>query len=76
MFTISEFLKKFKNLNLDKESQKKEVIKTLLEFSIPVEDVVISNNKVKVKASSVAKNQIFIKKKQILEKLHKIEDIS
>lgn len=76
MLNIAQFLEKFKKLGFDKESQKKIIIETLLEMSIPVEDVVIKNKIAKVKASSIVKNQIFIKKALILKKLPDILDIS
>lgn len=75
MFNITQFLEKFKRLGFDKESQKKIVMDTLREMSIPVEDVEIKNKVAKVKASSIVKNQIFIKKQKILQKLPDILDI-
>jgi len=75
MFNIAQFLEKFKRLGFDKESQKTIVLETLKEMNIPVEDVEIKNKVVKVKASSIVKNQIFIKKEKILKKLPDILDI-
>lgn len=75
MFNINQFLEKFKKISFDKESQKKIIIDTLAGMSIPIEDVTITNKVAKVKASSVVKNQIFIKKQKILESLPDILDI-
>lgn len=76
MLNIAQFLEKFKKLGFDKESQKKIIIETLKEMSIPVDDVTIKNKIVKVHASSIVKNQIYIKKTSILKRLPDILDIS
>lgn len=75
MFNIAQFLEKFKKIGFDKESQKAIVIDVLKSFSIPVESVSIKNRVVTVKASSIVKNQIYIKKAVILKKLNNIDDI-
>lgn len=75
MFNIAHFLEKFKKIGFDKESQKTIIIDVLKSFSIPVESVSIKNRVVTVKASSIVKNQIYIKKAAILKKLNNIEDI-
>lgn len=75
MFNIRQYLEKFKKLQLDSESEKELVKQVLLEFSIPVEDLRIKDKVVTVQGSSIVKNQIFIKKAKILEKLPGITDI-
>lgn len=75
MFNIRQYLEKFKKLQADSESEKELVKQVLLEFSIPVDDLTIKNKVVTVQASSIAKNQIYIKKAKILEKLPNILDI-
>ncbi len=75
MFNINQFLEKFKKIGFDKESQKQIVIQTLASFNIPVADVVIKNKVAKVNASSLVKNQIFMKKEAILKKIPSIIDI-
>ncbi len=75
MFNIRQYLEKFKKLQADSESEKELVKQVLLEFSIPVDDLTIKNKVVTVQASSIAKNQIYIKKARILEKLPNILDI-
>ncbi|MBP9701666.1 MAG: hypothetical protein KBD47_01635 [Candidatus Pacebacteria bacterium] len=75
MFNIAQFLEKFKKLGFDKESQKKIIIDSLREMNIPVEDISIKNKVVTVRASSIVKNQIFMKKAKILEKIPNIIDI-
>lgn len=75
MFNITQFLEKFKKIGFDKESQKTIVIDVLKSFSIPVENVSIKNRVVTIKASSIVKNQIYIKKAEILKKLNNIDDI-
>lgn len=75
MLNIARFLEKFKKISLDKESQKQIVIDVLKTFNIPVVDVTIKNKVVKVNASSLVKNQIYMKKSAILQKLPNIVDI-
>lgn len=75
MFNIAQFLEKFKKIGFDKESQKKIIIDSLREMNIPVEDIIIKNKVVTVRASSIVKNQIFMKKAKILEKIPGILDI-
>ena len=75
MFNIRQYLEKFKKIQADSETEKEAVIKVLLEFSIPVDGVVIKNKVATVQASSIAKNQIYMKKAQILEKLPQLTDI-
>lgn len=76
MLNIAQFLEKFKKIGFDKESQKKIVIDTLATFNIPVTDLTIKNKVVKVQASSLVKNQIYMKKEAILKKLPNITDIT
>lgn len=75
MFKLTQFLEKFKKIGFDKESQKIIIIDILKSFSIPVENVSIKNRVAIIKASSVVKNQIYIKKADILKKLNNIDDI-
>lgn len=75
MLNIAQFLEKFKKIGFDKESQKKIVIDRLKEMNIPIEDVDIKNKIARVKASSLIKNQIFMKKAHILKKIPDIIDI-
>jgi hypothetical protein len=75
MLNIARFLEKFKKISLDKESQKQIVIDVLKTFNIPVVDVTIKNKVAKVNASSLVKNQIYMKKSAILQKLPNIVDI-
>lgn len=75
MLNIARFLEKFKKISLDKESQKQIVIDVLKTFNIPVVDVTIKNKVAKVNASSLVKNQIYMKKSVILQKLPNIVDI-
>ncbi len=75
MFNIRQYLEKFKKLQADSEGEKEMVKQVLLEFYIPVDGLTIKNKVVTIQASSIAKNQIYIKKAKILEKLPNILDI-
>ncbi len=75
MFKLTQFLEKFKKIGFDKESQKTIIIDVLKSFSIPVENISIKNRIITIKASSIIKNQIYIKKTEILKKLNNIDDI-
>ncbi len=72
MKEISNFFDKFKN-NALKELNKRDSIVSIInkytKAGIEIKDIVIKNSVITVKANSSLKNEIFLKKKTIIEKL-------
>lgn len=75
MFNIQKYLEKFKKIGLDNEEQRATITRVLEKFSIPVQDFEVKDKIVKIRASSIAKNQIYIQKSKILAELPGILDI-
>lgn len=72
MFNIEQYLKRFSkkinSLDFDKEKIV-EIINNLTKLSVNKNDIEIKDFKVYIKTTSIGKNQLFIYKKQILDKI-------
>ncbi|MGB8815874.1 MAG: hypothetical protein WCC74_01350 [Minisyncoccia bacterium] len=72
MFNISGFLEKFKELSQKNSFIKKTVVEAIFfitGFYPDEKRIEVLGNKVKIKESSVLKNEIFLKKDKIFKKL-------
>jgi hypothetical protein len=77
MFNISSFLEKFKKISEDNSFIKKTVIEAILfvtGFLVEEKDIEVSGSKVKIRQSSVLKNEIFLTKEKILKKLRELKN--
>lgn len=75
MFNIQKYLEKFKKIGSDNEEQRATITRVLEKFSIPAQDFEVKDKVVKIRASSITKNQIYIQKSKILAELPGIVDI-
>jgi len=72
MFNISNFLNKFRKLSETNTFIKKTVVEAVFfvtGFILKEKEIEVLSNKVKIKQSSVLKNEIFFKKEKIFKKL-------
>ena len=72
MFNLSGFLEKFKKLSENNDFIKKTVSEAVFfttGFRPEEKNIEVSGKKVKIRESSVLKNEIFFKKEKILKKL-------
>lgn len=78
MFNISTYLEKFKNIGLKELLLKEKIVKVVNEYTkagIATKDVDIKNGIVNVKTDSLAKSELFMKKKKILDVLNEGERV-
>ena len=72
MFNIDQYLKRFSkkinSLDFDKEKIV-EVVNNITKINIKKEEIEIKDYKIYIKTTTVGKNQLFIYKKQILDKI-------
>jgi hypothetical protein len=70
MKSLGSFFEKFKSASI-KEIQKRttvsDIIKSEANIDVPMEKIVFANGVIKLKLSSIEKNQIFIKKERIIK---------
>ena len=72
MFNVSNFLEKFKKLSQTNSFIKKTVAEAVFSvtgFLLEEKDIEVFLTKVKIRQSSVLKNEVFFKKEKILKKL-------
>jgi len=77
MFNISGFLEKFKKISENNSFIKKTVIEAVFSitgFLLEEKDIEVSGGKVKIRQSSVLKNEIFFMKEKILKKLMELKN--
>ncbi len=69
MKSLGSFFEKFKSASV-REIQKRATISDILKseanIDVPIEKIIINNGVIKLKLSSIEKNQIFIKKGRII----------
>lgn len=74
MKELSLFLNKFKSVFL-RETEKRifisEIIKKIIGYDVGIKDIEIKDGIVKIKSSSILKNQIFIKKIKLISEISK-----
>jgi len=74
MKTINSFLKRFEKIKVPNDSVRKEFKKIILKrfsFELSFRKIKVQNNKIYFSAPAVLKNEIFLHKKEILEKINK-----
>lgn len=76
---INSFLEKFKSTIFKKEDLYKDIIDSVFEdtgVSLSIKDIKIKNNEIKIKTSPIIKNEILIKKDNILKILLKKQPLN
>jgi len=74
MFNIEDFLVRFKNIKPPNDTTRgyiSDIIFDILNIKIEKTDIKINNNSVYIKTSHIIKNEIFLNKQNILNKLNK-----
>ena len=75
MLSLSSFFQKFQHLEKSKQAQTVEfvsLIKTICGVALESSEIVIEENTVRLLASPLKRNEIFMHKEEVLEKLKEI----
>jgi hypothetical protein len=74
MKEISNFFDKFRNVAIKELGKREGIVNVVNKYTnagIDIKDINIKNSVLTIKANSSLKNEIFLKKKMIIDKLHK-----